>query len=470
VNGRRVILGVALAIAGLIAVTGIGLLVAGGDDRVLGASGPQRSYVAGKYIVNIDGESTVVVALTGCGVFGDVVPQPVGADGVVRKHVSQPKHEPCVIKVGANMGKGLYNWVVGTLNRKAPLKDLSIIATDFNYKVQAHSELANALLTKVVFPGVDGSSKDATALELTIEPESWRKITTSVGTDAKAQVNVKQKTWLQSNFRLTIPGLDTTKVNRVTAFVATQKVAADAVGEFREYEKQPATLELGNLGVTSAASHSEKFHQWFDQFVIQGNNSQSDEKTATLEYLDPTTKGVLFTLSFSGVGIFRAAREPFEANKDNLSRDTFWLYVEEASFLEGAVAPPPPPPPPPPPSTTTTPPPPAPEPPPATTTEETVPTETREPELAPGPEKIEAVTGPEPGDIQLTWSPVAEAESYLVLMAREPGGPYEEIGETRRTSFIVGGLESKVPYYFVVRAVVFGDETADSPEASAPAG
>jgi hypothetical protein len=467
---KRLALGIALAIAGLIAITGIGILVARGDDRVLGAAA-ERSYVAGRYVLDIDGERVLAQSVKGCGVAADVIEQEANAEGIVRKHVSQPVYEPCVIDVApSGLGKSLYEWIRSTLDRKGGPKNLSILAADYAYKVRAGSQLSNAYLTKVTFPGPDASAKEPAYLQLTIEPESWSKATGWIGTDLKASVQTAtQKKWPPANFRLTIPGLDTTKVAKIGAFTATQKVAADAVGELREYEKTPGKLELGNLVVTSATANNEKFHQWFDSFVIQGNNAQSDEKTATLEYLDPNMKNVLFTLSFSGVGVFRVEEDAAESSKDKLARETFWLYLEEASFASGSLAPPPSPPPPPP--TGTTPPPPAPEPPPpATTTEETVPTETTLEELAPGPEKLEALAGPERGDVQLSWAPVAEAEGYIVLFASEPGGPYEEVGRTRRTSFIISGLDSEVAYYFVVRALVFGEETADSPEAAARAG
>src|SRR5687768_17196512 len=97
------------------------------------------------------------------------------------------------------------------------------------------------------------------------EPESWSRGTSSIGTDARGKVDLKQqKQWLASNFRLTIPGVDTSKVSKIGAFTATQNVIGDQLGEARELQRVPGKLELGNLVVTSAATSNEKFHQWFD--------------------------------------------------------------------------------------------------------------------------------------------------------------------------------------------------------------
>jgi phage tail-like protein len=480
---RRVVAGAALAIAGLIAVVGIGIVVAGGGDRRIGAaSAEKRGYVAGKFVL-YDGAGLQLGfpnSVKGCGIGANVVTEQLGPESASSKHISQPVYDPCVIEVGTGMDRSLYDWIGDMLARKPSRKNLWIVATDFAYKAQSGIRLLDAVLTEVKFPALDASSKDIAKLTLTIEAESLRKFDPCCGSFTPGSVSSKgsaakdvQKKWLPSNFRLKLDGIEVKKVNKIGAWVARQGVAVDEIGEFREASKEPGKLELGDLAVTQPATEVD-LDSWFESFVVNGKNDQESEKAATLEFLAPDLKNVLFELTFSGVGIFRMADDEFEAGSENIRRQTFSLYVEQAALTakpgDVVATSPPPPPPPPPPATTTTPQPPAPEPPPPPpTTTETVPTETT-PALEPGPGKLEAVSGPAAGEIQLTWSPVPEGEGYIILIAGEPGGPYEEVGRTRRTSFVVGGLETESPYYFVVRAIVFGEETADSPEASARAG
>ena len=351
---KRVAIGIAAALAGLVLITTLGLLFAGGDRR-LGATN-DRSYAAGNFFVQVAGvDAGAVKSVEGCEVGSDVVREQVGPDNVAHKHLANVNYDPCVIRVGATMGAGLYNWINAMLNGTQTSKDVVFVETDYDRKEKGRITLRNALLTGVKFPNLDGAAKDAAYIELTFTPEVIQR---SPGSGAAYSTGVQaksQKQWLPSNFRLTIPGMDTSRVSRISGFEAKQSVAEAAVGELRDYEKTPANLELGNLDVTVAASHSADFDNWFKSFVVDGNNGASAEKTATLEYLAPNLNEVLLTLSFQGVGIFRMAHEALEAGRESARRKRYSLYVEQAAFASPAApvstgtggTPPPPPPPPP---------------------------------------------------------------------------------------------------------------------------
>ena len=70
--------------------------------------------------------------------------------------------------------------------------------------------------------------------------------------------------------------------------------------------------------------------------------------------------------------------------------------------------------------------------------------------------------------IDLSWSPVSGADSYLVKRATVPGGPYAIIAaDLAGTSYSDNELAADSTYYYVVRAVDGGIESADSSEVSA---
>jgi len=138
-----------------------------------------------------------------------------------------------------------------------------------------------------------------------------------------------QKKWLPANFKLDIPGLDCTHANKIAELVAKQKVVEHAVGDMRDYEKEPASLEFGNLVVTMAESRADSWYQWFDEFVVRGNCGQDKEKSGSLAYLTPDLKTELFKVTFSNLGIFRLTEEHAEAGAEGIRRVKAELYVEK---------------------------------------------------------------------------------------------------------------------------------------------
>ena len=69
--------------------------------------------------------------------------------------------------------------------------------------------------------------------------------------------------------------------------------------------------------------------------------------------------------------------------------------------------------------------------------------------------------------VALSWTAPAFARSYNVKSATTSGGPYTTIANTIRTNYINFGLVNGTPYYFVVSALNYNGETANSSEVSA---
>ena len=67
-------------------------------------------------------------------------------------------------------------------------------------------------------------------------------------------------------------------------------------------------MEFPNLAVTLAESHAQTWQDWFDDFVVKGNNGQDNEKNGSLTFLAPDLKTTLATINFFNLGIFRLSR------------------------------------------------------------------------------------------------------------------------------------------------------------------
>lgn len=264
--------------------------------------------------------------------LADVVVEKLGPDGIAHKHLAGLKYEDFELQFSTGMSKGFYDWIKSTIEGKFQRMDGSLVGVGLNGNVVGSVDFSRALITEVGFPAFDASSKDSARMSLKFAPESTTASSNGTLLASKASV---QKRWLASNFRLTIAGLDATKVNKIEAITIKQNMVGNAVGELRDFQKQPAGLDFPNLVVTFAESSSQSWVQWHENFVIKGNNSQDYEKAGTLEFLSADLKEALFTLTFSNLGIFRLGADATTAGSEAIRRLTAEMYCESISFKYG---------------------------------------------------------------------------------------------------------------------------------------
>ena len=231
----------------------------------------QASHVPGRVAVELGGTSAgMVTSAEGGTASADVVTEKLGPGGIVRKHLAGVKYDDITITCGTGMTSAFYAWIADTLNRNYSRKDGAIVAGDFDFKEVWRLSFHNALVSEVVFPGLDAGSKAAASLALVLTPEYTRR-QPGTGVRLASASGGSRKQWHASTFRLQIDGLDCSRVNRVDAISIRQTVPQDALGELRDYVKEPAYLEIPNLVVTMPESHAASFSAWADDFINQGH-------------------------------------------------------------------------------------------------------------------------------------------------------------------------------------------------------
>jgi hypothetical protein len=301
-----------------------------GGERLEAAAVAPRPVATGYFGLEVDGVNVgLVKSLEGGNAFAQAVVEAVGAGGgYPRKHIGNVKYEDVTLLAGTGMGGAFYAWVQAAFDLDYQRKDGAILEADFQYKVRARREFHNALITEVAFPALDAASKDPAYMTVKFAPEYTRYTKSSGSAKPGARI---QKRWLPSNFRLTIPGLDTKTTNKIEAIVLKQKVAEYQVGTGRGYALIPGLPEVSNLVVTFPEKSLPSFQDWFDDFVVKGNAGSEQEKTGSLEFLAPDLKTWLFRLDFTGVGILSLG--PVEATTaDRIRRMRAEMYIEEIAF------------------------------------------------------------------------------------------------------------------------------------------
>jgi len=291
-----------------------------------------RGYVAGKYGIELGGAPAGwVQSVEGGHAYSDVVNEKLGPDHIIHKHIAGVKYDDITIACGTGMTKPFYEWIKASFDRKHDRKDGAVVTADYNYNEITRMTFNHALISEIGFPALDASSKDAARMTVKIMPEYTRTAKGSGKQLGKVDTKI-QKKWLPANFRLKIDGLECTRVNKIDAIVVKQKVVENAVGELRDYEKEPANLEIPNLGITLAESHGESWYKWHEDFVIKGDNGEDKEKAGTLEYLTPDLKETVFTITFSHLGIFKLDPEKVAPGVDAIRRLKAELYVQDMKF------------------------------------------------------------------------------------------------------------------------------------------
>lgn len=331
-SSRRRFLGTAAG------ATGVAIGAALGASRAAGAIAPDdsshgqpagigpRAYVASHFALELDtNPSEFVQDVQGGGLKADVIEFQQGNSSFIQKQLGSVAFDDIDVQIGVPQATPLLDWIAATWSKNYQRKNGAVVATDFNYEKKARREFFNALISDVTIPTLDGSSKDAGYLTVTIAPEQIAHKTDS----GKLQsATSKQKLWLTANFRLELDGLDTTKVSKIDSFTVKQQIIEFREGEQRIPQRLPGKLEFPNLVVTFASASGPSWLSWFEDFVVKGNNGDDKEKSGRIVFLAPNLKDELGSIDLFHVGIYQLDDGVFDPVNEPSALMRAYLYVE----------------------------------------------------------------------------------------------------------------------------------------------
>jgi hypothetical protein len=291
------------------------------------------AYTSGHFAIEVGGTSGPVTSVEGGTASSVVIAEKAGPDGIVHKHLAGVKYDDIVITCGPGMSSAFYAWIADTLNRNIGRKDGAIVVGDFNFREISRLNFANALISRVVFPALDSTSKDAAAITVALSPDYTRQV--PAGGSLQGPTGTKQKQWMRDAFRLNIDGLNCTHVGSIAAIVVQRNAVDESI---RETQSQPQSLDISDLVITLPEANADSFYAWFDDFVIKGNNLAAAEKSGTLELLTSDQKETLFTLTFGALGIHRVSPSKLEAGSSTVRQVEVAMYCEQITFTYGPAA------------------------------------------------------------------------------------------------------------------------------------
>lgn len=255
--------------------------------------------------------------------FADVIEEPP-LGRLVKKHVGRPRWEDLELRVDLSLTDRVYNWITASWRGESQARTVLVTTVDSEGNVIRQREFRRALITETTVPALDASSKDAGFLTLKLAPEAARTLpgggTVTIPPSLPWQ-------WHLSTFRLELARLDRTPVSKIGSFTVKQTFTS-ANGDVRE----PGPLSFSNLTVTLPERSAATWESWFNSFVLEGNNADSQEKTGRLTLFAPDMEQELARIDLFNVGIFRLALEPKPEDRESIQRVVAGLYCERMDF------------------------------------------------------------------------------------------------------------------------------------------
>ena len=289
----------------------------------------ERTFVSGNYYFMLGSDKCgYLKSVDGGAISGEIVNEPAGQTYFVKKHIGQPKYEDISVQFGFSMGTPVFKWIAESWNGNYEKKSGKVITLDHQFAPKSEKQFTNAVISETTFPACDSTSKQPAYITLTISPEHMQNVITTDTQNIGVYGKDEQKIWLPSNFRLSIDGLDCTRVNKIDSFTVKQTHVVDDIGDARDNAKVPGKINFPNLKITLAESTAANWAAWLESFVIQGNNDESQEKNGTLIFLGSNQQTELLRINFFNLGIHRLVADKAEANADQIKRVTAELYCE----------------------------------------------------------------------------------------------------------------------------------------------
>jgi hypothetical protein len=300
----------------------------------------RQGYTGSRLALELDGQfAGWLKSASGGRALADVVTEGTTVNGIQRKHLAGVKYEDIVLTCGTGMSPHLYEWIKASFDKQPIRRSGSLVECDFNYKAQSRENWFNTSISEIAFPACDAASREPGNFTIKLTPEwtSWTK-DSGAALPGAPTVPAKNQLWLPGNFRLRITGLDCSGVNNIEAitYKSAPNISAISVGTARNGTS--GVMQFPSLVVTLPEARAAGFVQWFQASVVQGNATSDPGRPGLLEYLDPSLRESLFSISFLGLGIKQLTPEKVSAGSEQVRLVKAEMYYKDLRFAYGAAA------------------------------------------------------------------------------------------------------------------------------------
>lgn len=298
------------------------------------------SYAAGNFEFQIDGgQPTSYIKSVDGGWSRGILNQEKDTDGRLIKQFTGVVIDPITVELGL-LSPGMLQWIQGAWARsEMNRRHGQITYANAHMKTMFEHEFCNALLTEVMFPTLDGGSKDGGYMTCKFQPESVRTRSWPwPGPSIKPIDSKIQKMWSPSAFRFNIDGIQNMEyVNRLESFKIEMKNSQLTTGAYRLPEFVPMAITFPNLVGTMSLRYAESMIRWHREYIrnMDGGGISDTQalKTGSIDFLTPDRQRTIFQIKLEGVGMQHLNVVKATANSDQIQRVRFELFVRKMTLV-----------------------------------------------------------------------------------------------------------------------------------------
>lgn len=295
----------------------------------------ERRPVTGTVMFVIDGKlDGRISSMSGGNLVGTIVETKIpDAQTLVKKSIRSVAVEQLEIEMTLSSNVETFNWLTEVINGKASAKNITIFTCDQNFNIIQSKEYQGALPAEFSMSNPDATTRDIGKIYLSFTAETVKEGART----GKCPLDdvAKRKNWVTSNFRLDIPGLETTQVRSVSGLTIKFKNSEGSQpGDPRRPSRGISAIQFNNLTISLAgpSARAKAWEDWFNTFLVQGRSSDQEEKSGTLVLLSQDLKNELLRINLSNLGLFK-----FENNFNNgptgaVSTMDAGVYTEKVDF------------------------------------------------------------------------------------------------------------------------------------------
>ncbi len=259
---------------------------------VLFTTAPSPRTTASSFYMEVQGQPYALASSSG-GALEASVSSATGGRVSGRVTVS-----PLLVELSPGAIEGqLEDWIEKSVKGERRQENVELLLDDGSGSAGLRRTFQGASISKVVFPALNGSSKDPGYIGIEIQPTSASGYE-KAGGGAKASGG-KSKKWQLSQFRVEVDGLPTNRVRKVSELTWSRVSAATSTGANRT--RQAVQGQVSNLTLTIAIQDFDQWNDWFKQLVLEGRSDRT--KSASIELLQANGNDKLATLDLKDVGI-----------------------------------------------------------------------------------------------------------------------------------------------------------------------
>jgi hypothetical protein len=255
---------------------------------------------AGKALLRVgDTPAASVESYCGGEPFAEVVDEPGGLLPYAKKHIGAVRFADLEAQVAMDAHPALFRWIRDTWFGNPARDRVALDVLNAGSSEARSLELAQPRIREVVLPALDSVARDKRFLSLRIAPRGVQRIPRA----NPPALERTERDFLAHNFSVAIDGMDCAGVLSVDS-ISVQTQLPEPGG------KRRALLIFPHIHLHVDDDRAEPFREWFEDFIIRGNNDDDKERAGTITYLDPFLTDPLAVLQLHHVGIFRVAEEP----------------------------------------------------------------------------------------------------------------------------------------------------------------